>query len=53
MPEAILIDLLVPDQRRFYSAKPERLRDVTEAQQSVRAIGIIDDARREGIHSKK
>ena len=40
MPEAFLIDLLVPDQLRFYSAKPERLRDLTEAQQSVRTISM-------------
>jgi hypothetical protein len=45
MPEAFLIDLLVPDQLRFYSAKPERLRDVTEAQQSVRTI-VIDEVQK-------
>jgi len=42
MPEALFIDLLVPDDFRAYSAKPERLREVAYAQEKIQTI-VIDE----------
>lgn len=41
----LLIDLLAPEVYRFYSAKPERLREVSEAQESVGTI-VIDEVQK-------
>jgi predicted AAA+ superfamily ATPase len=40
--DALYLDLLAPDVFRTYSAKPERLRDVTEAQKSLGVV-VIDE----------
>ncbi|MBN2034621.1 MAG: ATP-binding protein [Deltaproteobacteria bacterium] len=41
-PQAFLIDLLNPEMFRSYSARPERLREVVEAQEPGRTI-IVDE----------
>ena len=43
--DALLIDLLAPEVYRIYSAKPERLREVSEAQESVGTI-VIDEVQK-------
>jgi len=42
VPEGLFIDLLVPDDFRAYSAKPERLREVAYAQEKIQTI-VIDE----------
>lgn len=42
LPNSFVIDLLVPDVYRIYSARPERLRDVLVAQRSIDTI-VIDE----------
>ena len=41
----LLIDLLAPEVYRIYSARPERLREVSEAQESVGTI-VIDEVQK-------
>lgn len=45
LQNVLLIDLLSPEAYRKYSAKPERLRDVVEAQKSVHTI-VIDEVQK-------
>ena len=42
LPNSYVIDLLAPDVYRIYSGRPERLRDVLEAQHNPRTI-VIDE----------
>ena len=42
LPNSFVIDLLAPDSYRTYSGRPERLRDVLEAQTNPRTI-VIDE----------
>lgn len=42
LPDSFVIDLLAPDAYRIYSGRPERLRDVLEAQHNPRTI-VIDE----------
>jgi len=54
-PEALYIDLLLPDVFRSYSAYPERLRDVVHAQRGKKTI-LIDEVQKapqllEVVHS--
>ena len=42
LPNSFVIDLLAPDVYRSYSGRPERLRDVLEAQHDTRTI-VIDE----------
>jgi len=42
LPNSFVVDLLAPDSYRTYSGRPERLRDVLEAQPSPRTI-VIDE----------
>jgi uncharacterized protein len=41
LPNSFVIDLLAPDAYRTYSGRPERLRDVLEAQPNPKTI-VID-----------
>jgi predicted AAA+ superfamily ATPase len=45
LSDALYIDLLAPDVYRLYSAKPERLREVIEAQKSVDTI-VVDEVQK-------
>jgi len=45
LKNALFIDLLAPEVFRAYSAKPERLREVSEAQKSGRTI-VIDEVQK-------
>ncbi len=45
LSDALYIDLLAPDVYRLYSAKPERLREVVEAQKSVDTI-VVDEVQK-------
>ena len=44
-PDALYVDLLDPERIRFFSAKPERLRELTDAR-SVPGHVIIDEIQR-------
>jgi predicted AAA+ superfamily ATPase len=44
-PEALYVDLLDPERIRFFSAKPERLRELTDAQSAPGHV-IIDEIER-------